>query len=56
MFLSKYKQIEKKNMSFDGKTITSWDTVELVEITPADFSWFFRVWFSGNDNKLTHAK
>ena len=23
MFLSKYKQIEKKNMSFDGKTITS---------------------------------
>ena len=31
MFLSKYKNIEK-NMSFDGKTIKSSDTVELLEI------------------------
>ena len=33
MFLSKYKNIEK-NMSFDGKTIKSSDTVELLVITP----------------------
>ena len=33
MFLSKYKNIEK-NMSFDGKTIKSSDTVELLGITP----------------------
>ena len=32
MFLSKYKNIEK-NMSFDGKTIKSSDTVELLGIT-----------------------
>ena len=32
MFLSKYKSIEK-NMSFDGKTIKSSDTVELLGIT-----------------------
>ena len=32
MFLSKYKNIEK-NMSFDGKTITSSVTVELPGIT-----------------------
>ena len=32
MFLSKYKNI-KKNMSFDGKTIKSSDTVELFGIT-----------------------
>ena len=32
MFLSKYKNIEK-NMSFDGKTIKSLDTVELLGIT-----------------------
>ena len=32
MFLSKYKNIEK-NVSFDGKTITSLDTVELLGIT-----------------------
>ena len=33
VFLSKYKNIEKKNMSSDGKTITSSDTVELLGIT-----------------------
>ena len=33
MFLSKYKNIEK-NMFFDGKTIKSSDTVELLGITP----------------------
>ena len=33
MFLSKYKSIEKRNMSFDGKTIKSSDTVELLGIT-----------------------
>ena len=32
MFLSKYKNIEK-NMSFDGKTIKSSDTIELLGIT-----------------------
>ena len=32
MFLSKYKNIEK-NMSYDGKTIKSSDTVELLGIT-----------------------
>ena len=32
MFLSKYKNIEK-NMPFDGKTIKSSDTVELLGIT-----------------------
>ena len=32
MFLSKYKNIEK-NMSFDGKTIKSSDTVELLGVT-----------------------
>ena len=32
MFLSKYKNIEK-NMAFDGKTIKSSDTVELLGIT-----------------------
>ena len=32
MFLSNYKNIEK-NMSFDGKTIKSSDTVELLRIT-----------------------
>ena len=32
LFLSKYKNIEK-NMSFDGKTIKSSDTVELLGIT-----------------------
>ena len=32
MFLSKYKNIEK-NMSFDGKTIKSSDTVKLLGIT-----------------------
>ena len=33
MFLSKFKNIEK-NISFDGKTIKSSDTVELLGITP----------------------
>ena len=41
MFLSKYKNIEK-NISFDGKTIKSSDTVELPGITPdrnINFKW-----------------